>query len=283
MIKDTKNNDKETKNENSNILDDNNENNTVDDNNENNNHTRSNMNDNNLNGNNVNMKRPRPMISKKLSEILIEKNENNIEFPLRSKSTILNQNSLLYQKSFMSEADINLAILAAANEARDKSSLSSLRNSSNFIHFSDNNIAEYEKKKAKGKGKALTVTIKSILDPDDYKDSNEENEIMINTNNILNAADLETINKDCDYSHTNYNNNNNECINGSGIDSTSTSSSDSSDSSSSSSSSSSSNDCEESSSTNENYNNSSKNNDNSNYESNNNNNNNNNQEDNENK
>jgi hypothetical protein len=107
----------------------------------------------------INIRRPKPMISKKLSKILIEKNENNIEFPLRSKSTILNQSSLLYQKSFMTESDMDIeSIIQDGNKnGKDKPSFFIKRKSMSYIYSSDDELNKNQKTQEKDKTQEMKL------------------------------------------------------------------------------------------------------------------------------
>ncbi|ORX56555.1 phospholipid-translocating P-type ATPase [Piromyces finnis] len=146
-----------------------------------NDHEKLNQNDNNNYSNHLNIDdnntiiNTKPKISKKLSDILIEKNENKIDFPLRSKSTILNQNSLLYQKSFMSDPEINRI---NADDIK-KSSFFSIRNSSNYTHISDNDLYNYHKKTKNSKEN-------NILKENEKSKSLETDNMAKNNNNNSN-------------------------------------------------------------------------------------------------
>jgi len=193
----------------------NNNNNNINNNNIDNN---SKENSNNLDENNDdNFGRPvsRPMISKKLSEILIEKNENNIEFPLRSKNIILNQNSLLYQKSFMSESEINLIDTIENIKDDDKSSFFSIRNSSNYIHTSENNTIDYENKQEEENNNEnenndheknnKEVTENDQNDSNTKKKQKKKDDDEINNDSITNKGSIQHSNDTNDYSRTNTN------------------------------------------------------------------------------
>lgn len=100
-------------------------------------------------------------ISRRLSEILIESKENKAEFPLKTKNTLLNKESVLYQKSFISDNNLDynkFNFLKDNTSPNHNSTFFSIRNSSNYLH----------KNKNDNESNILTTTDQNLADLKDY-------------------------------------------------------------------------------------------------------------------